>query len=284
VEQERSFVFLKPQGMLTYAPVAGEQTRLRLAREVAQLNLVDFISATVFEDEDIALGNPDIQPAATWAAELSHERRLGGESVVKATVFHHWIDDVLDLLPLSADFEAPGNIGDGRRWGIRLETTLPLQWTGLIGARLKLMGRWQDSTVIDPVTGQSRVLSQVEDVSEPDNLEVENEYVYSVDFRQDFELARVAWGVTLTERAGMPRYRVNELEIYDEGKSMNAFIETTRWLGIKVHFFVENALDFADTRERRIYSGERGLSPLSSIALRDQVRGARIFLNFSGTY
>jgi hypothetical protein len=113
---------------------------------------------------------------------------------------------------------------------------------------------------------------------------VENDYVYSIDYRQDFELARVAWGFTLTERSEMPRFRVNELEIYDEGRSVNGFIETTRWLGIKIHFFAENILDFADTRERRIFSAERGLSPLQSITYRDQTRGPRVFLIFSGTY
>jgi hypothetical protein len=284
VDQKRSFFFLKPQSMVTYSPGPGKQTRLRIAREVSQLNLQDFISATVFEDNDLALGNPDIRPDTTWLAELSHERRIGRENVVKVTVFHHWISDVLDLLPLSSDFEAPGNIGDGRRWGIKLESTLPLDWTGLSGARLKLTGRWQDSSVIDPVTGENRVLSAVASNNEPRSFNVENEYVYNIDYRQDFEAARVGWGWNITERAEQPKFRVNELEIYDEGLGLSAFIETTRWFGIKINFFAENILDFADTRDRRIFSGERDLSPLQSIVLRDQIRGPRIFLTFSGTY
>jgi len=284
VDKERSFIFLKPTGMLTWSPKAGEQTRLQLTREVAQLNLPDFISTTVLEDADLALGNPDIRPATTWIAELSHERRSGHDSTIKATVFHHWIADVLDLLPLSSEFEAPGNIGDGRRWGIKLESTLPLQWAGLHGARLKLTGRWQDSTVVDPVTGQARVLSEVENENEPENFDVENRYVYSIDFRQDLEEARVAWGWTLSERAGIPKYRVNELEVYDEGTYLSGFIETTRWLGIKINLFAQNILDFSDTRERTTYNGARELSPLQRTAFRDQTRGPRVYLTFSGTY
>ena len=284
VNQQRSFFFLKPQTVLTYTPDTGEQTRLWVARDVSQLNLRDFISATVFEDEDIALGNPNIRPDTTWLGELSHERRLGQESVVKVTIFHHWITDVLDLLPLSADFEAPGNIGDGRRWGIRLESTLPLEWIGLSGARLKLTGRWQDSTVVDPVTGKNRVLSAVKNNNDPESLDVENEYIYSVDFRQDFEAARIAWGWTLIERARQTKFKVNELDIYDEGSSLDAFIETTRWLGIKIQVFAENILDFPDTRDRRFFRGKRDLTPLESTSFRDQIRGPRIFLTFSGTF
>jgi hypothetical protein len=77
---------------------------------------------------------------------------------------------------------------------------------------------------------------------------------------------------------------VNELEIYDEGISINTFIETTRWFGIKINLFAENILNFADTRNRSTFSGQRDLSPLQSIAFRDQIRGPRIFLKFSGTY
>jgi outer membrane receptor protein involved in Fe transport len=205
VDQERSFFFIKPHSMVTYSPESGKQTRLRLAREISQLNLRDFISATVFEDNDLALGNPDIRPDTTWVAELSHERRMGGDSSVKLTVFHHWIKDVLDLLPLSSDFEAPGNIGDGRRWGVELESTLPLDWTGLSGARLRFQVRWQDSSVTDPVTGNKRVLSMVGRNARPLALDLENEYAYTIDFRQDFEVARVAWGWTLTDRAERPR-------------------------------------------------------------------------------
>jgi len=284
INQKRSFFFLKPQASLTHSPETGDQTRLRIVREVSQLDLMDFISATVFEDEDLALGNPDIQPDTTWAAELSHENRIGRESVVKVTVFHHWITDVLDLLPLSLDFEAPGNIGDGRRWGVELESTLPLDWVGLPGARLKLAGRWQDSTVIDPVTRERRVLSVLRGPNAPDSFNVDNEYVYSIDYRQDFEIARVAWGWNITSGAEQPKYKVNELEIYDEGISINTFIETTRWFGIKINLFAENILNFADTRNRSTFSGQRDLSPLQSIAFRDQIRGPRIFLKFSGTY
>ena len=47
-EQKRSFFFLTPQGSLSFSPVQGQQTRFRLAREIAQLNFNDFISTTVF--------------------------------------------------------------------------------------------------------------------------------------------------------------------------------------------------------------------------------------------
>jgi len=284
VDQQREFFFIKPQVVLSYTPGQGKQTRLRLAREVSQLVLTDFISATVFEDDDLALGNPDIRPSRTWVAELSQEYHFNKDSVIKLTGFHHWITDVLDLLPLSDRFEAPGNIGDGRRWGVELESTLPLQWTGLTGARLKLKARWQDSTVVDPVTGVNRVLSSIYNTSESDFFDVENEYAYNIDFRQDFQQSLVAWGVVLQDRAEEYDFKVNELEINDDTAELNSFIETTRWFDIKMRIDLENILDFDEIRERTVYTGERGLSPLRTLELRNQKGGPRVFFTVSGTY
>jgi hypothetical protein len=233
---KRDFFFIKPFVVLGYSPDQNRQSRLRLAREVAQLDLRDFVSATVFEDDDFALGNPNIRPETTWVSEISHEQRFGRETVVKLTAFHHWIKDVLDLLPLSPDFEAPGNIGDGRRWGVEMESTVPLQGLGLTGAKLDFSTLWQDTVVTDPVTGAKRRLSGDGGGSAYrtlENLNTNISWHVRVDYRQDFEAARVAWGWTVADRGNRPLYKVNELDVHSEGKAITAFVETTRWFGLK---------------------------------------------------
>lgn len=288
VVQERDFFFIKPQFVMTYTPLERQQTRVVLLRDVAQLNFDDFISSTVFEDNDLALGNPDLRPDTTWIAELSHEYRFGSLGVIRATVFHHWISDVLDLLPLSSSFEAPGNIGDGRLWGATLETTLPLEWTGLKGARLDLKGRLQDSTVVDPVTGQDRQLSAAQvGFGGPPTIRFRDngsDYIYDIAFRQDLESARIAWGWDIAEQGERPRYKVNEFELFNEELEVNAFVESTRWFGIKVRLDVNNLLNYTETRIRRIYAGERGLSDVSSTILRERTPGRRIKLTLSGSF
>jgi len=282
-EQQRDFFFVKPQGVLTYTREQGGQTRLRIAREVAQLDLTDFVSATLFEDDDLALGNPDIQPDTTWISEISHERRFGDVTVVKLTTYHHWIANVLDLLPLTPTFEVPGNIGDGRRWGVELEATLPLEWLGLTGAKVDVKTRWQDSTVVDPVTGQDRILSSIEG-DFPILYNVPNRHGYSVDYRQDFEASRVAWGWTLISRGERPLFKVNELEVYDETPDLNMFIETTRWLGIKVRLSTQNVLDTPGSRNRTVFTGQRDLSPIRFREVRERYRDKSVTLTFSGVY
>jgi len=282
--KERSFFFVKPESALSYTSEQGNKTRIRLAREVSQLNLAGFVSTTVFEDDDLALGNPDLQPDSTWKMEISHDRRFSNNSVVRLSLFHHWISDVLDLLPLSANFEAPGNIGDGRRWGVKIESTIPLDWLKLEAAKLNIKVRWQDSRVTDPVTNDYRSLSIGTISGGPIIFNIDNRYGYEIDYRQDFQQHHLAWGWMLKARAEQYQYKVDELEIYDEGMDIQAFIETTRWFGVKMQLIAENIANFKNYRDRIIYSGERELSPLQSIETRQQTRGVRLQLLINGSY
>jgi len=281
---KRSFFFLKPQIALTHSSTRQRQTRFRLAREVSQLDFRDFVSATVFQDDDIALGNPNLKPESTWVAELSEERRFGELSVVKVTGFHHWISDVEDLLPLTPDFEVPGNIGDGRRWGIVVESTIPLESLGLTAARLDVELRLQDSTVTDPVTGKVRVLSGVGSASKPLSFYDENHYAFGINFRQDLEAARFAWGWDVRRRAERQLFKVNELDARDDGTEFNVFLETTRWLGVKIRVSGDNLLDFEQLRNRTIYIAERELTPLDRRELQNRTDGVRLVLTVSGAF
>lgn len=285
-ELERDFTFVKPQVALAYSDSPGERSQVSFRREVAQLDFNDFVSATVFEDDDLALGNPNLAPESTWRLELSHERRFSEDGAVKLIVFHDWIADVEDLLPLTPDFEAPGNIGDGRRWGIEIESTTPLDRLGLAGAKLDLNARWQDSTVVDPVTGKDRVLSDRSGGGKllPLRYRIENEYAVSVDFRQDFQEARVAWGWDIRTRAERPAFKVNEFDVSDDGTEFNMFIETTRWLNAKIGLSAENILDLAEDRDRTAFVGERDLSPIDFIELRSRTRSFRVNLSISGSF
>lgn len=286
-DQSRNFTYLKPVATLTHSPSEDQQTRFHINREVSQLNLNDFVSATVFEDDDLALGNPDIKPETTWGIELSHERRFGEISVVSLTAFHHWISDVLDLLPLSDDFEAPGNIGNGKRWGVEFEGTMPLEWTGLSGSKLELTLRWQDSSVTDPVTGNNRILSGESGQNayrSLTNRNKNNQYFIGLNFRQDMESARIAWGWSVAERAERPLYKVNEFEALNEDIAVDAFIETTRWFGLKVRFDAQNLSDDASVRERIKYTGRRSLTPVDTRLVNGRHNGRRLVLSVSGTF
>ncbi|NNE38952.1 MAG: TonB-dependent receptor [Gammaproteobacteria bacterium] len=284
-ELNRDFFFIKPHAVLLYSPEQSRQTRLLVAREISQLDFDDFVSASVFEDDQLALGNPNLKPETTWVADLSHEIRFGDISVVKLRGYHHWISDVEDLLPLTDAEEAPGNIGSGKRWGAEIEATMPLDWLSLSSARLDVKARWQDSSVTDPVTGDKRVLSSQGRLSSriPYN-DIDVKYIASVVFRQDFEAQQLAWGWNLIARDARPLFKVDELDIFDEGTIIGAFVESTRWFGLKMTLGVKDILDEQKVRTRTIYTGRRELSALRRTEITDVTRGRQFEFTVTGSF
>ncbi len=269
----RSFFFLKPRFMAAWAPKPERNLRLTIRRDVAQLNFFDFVSATNFADEQLALGNPELKPERTWLFEASFEQRFGSIGVASLTPFYHRIKDVQDLLPLRDDLEVPGNIGSGKRFGIRWEMTFPLDdWFGLPGARLDVEGAAQRSRVRDPVTGRPRPLS------------FERRLRNDIQFRQDFRRARVAWGFEILQTAPQPFFGIDEHVLDDRGVSLDAFVETTRFFGFKIRIRAENLINDTSVRDRAVFTGLRALSPLDFIEARRRHVGRSIILTAEGNF
>jgi hypothetical protein len=112
----------------------------------------------------------------------------------------------------------------------------------------------------------------------------ENEYALIADYRQDLAQARVAWGVNMGMRAKRPLYKVNELDVYDEGTSVNAFVETTRWFGLKLRFLAENIPNLSQRRDRTSYAGLRNLSAVDFREISVGREGVRLTFLTSGSF
>ena len=275
--QVRRFFFLKPTSVLTYTPAQGKKITLTMKREVSQLNFNDFVSATIFEDDDeLALGNPNLRPETNWLVDLNYEHRFGDVGVFQITGYYRWFSDVLDLLPLSDTDEAPGNIGNGSRWAILIEGTAPLDWMGLSNAKLNFNFRRRGTSVVDPVTGVTREFS----VNNPRNLK----YSHNFNFRQDFVDAQMAWGWFTNYQSERPSFKVNELDVRNNGMNLNFFIESSRWFGVKIRLSVENILDSTTTRDRTIFVGKRDLSAVEKLRFDESTRGRELNLSLSGSF
>jgi outer membrane receptor protein involved in Fe transport len=274
-EQERTFTFLKPRLQLSRVTDQSRQLRLRIQREVAQLDFNDFASFTNFADNQLALGNPDLKPDNTWVTELSWEQRFGEIGVFSPMVFHHWIDDVLDILPVGGIAEVPGNIGSGRRWGIESMLTFSLQQFGVPGVRIDMRGRWEDSEVTDPVTGQKRNLSN----------RIRREL--QLDFRHNIESTTWAWGGMIATSSDDPFFGLDEyVAVDDVAGTLDAdlFVETTRWFGVRLRLQAGNVFNRRFERDRLVWSGPRELTPLLFSESRSRTRGHSVELSATGSF
>ena len=168
-----------------------------------------------------------------------------------------------DQIPIAGQFDAPGNLGDGRRTGARLDATAPLDRMGLPRGELRIRGMFQQTRVKDPVTGEQRRFSE------------EQEWNYSIDLRQPIPRLKLAWGALWERSDDVQLFRLRELRTTGwDRASLDFYIETTAVQGMVIRFTVADILLPEEVRERRFYAPDRSLpSNLTSIETRRAIGG-----------
>jgi hypothetical protein len=269
VDNSRTFTFAKPRLSLTYVTSDVTQWRLRLEQEVGQLNFFDFVSAANFDDGDVDIGNPDLQPDRTFVVEGTYERRFGDIGVISATLFYNDVTDLIDLIPTGPTTEARGNIGDGTRYGTEINFSTPFDWAGIKEARADITYRRQRSSVTDLVTGLDRRFSN----ERPELLEVE--------FRKELSKLRSSFGFRHFRRSRSLFFGVDEFVDRGRRKRSSVFWETT-FGGIKVRANINNLFNVTEPRVRTVFESSRDLSNVSFIEDRLRRNGTEYSLTFSG--
>lgn len=183
---ERSFFYPKPRLAITWDFASNHQLRLRLERELGQLNFNDFAASSSLTNNEVLGGNLNLRPEQRWVSEAVFERRFSADAVLSLTLRHDEISHVVDVLPLDSGLTAIGNIGDGALDRAEIDLRLPLAGIGISGGRLTLNVRYDHSQVEDPTTGHERQISDV------------RPFTGSVNFEQDLPDWNLVWGLDYT--------------------------------------------------------------------------------------
>ena len=206
--------YLKPRVAVSWSPQKSTQLRVRLEREVGQLNFSDFVaSANLNSASGVTAGNPDLNPQQAWVAEAAVEQRFWGAASVTVTFRHAELSDVVDRgpvrltvidpktgLPTVTVFDQPTNIGDGTKDELVVAYTLPLDRMGLKGATLKgdMTKRW--TSVTDPTTRSKREISGL------------HPFDWNLNFTQDVPSWKVSYGVDVYGAWRETYYRYNLID------------------------------------------------------------------------
>jgi outer membrane receptor protein involved in Fe transport len=268
----RTLDFWKPSVQIAHSFGEANQWRVRLFRDVGQLDFDDFASSADLNDQRVAAGNPDLAPQTEWRLEAGVDWRFGGAGAASVVAFHSRVSDVADSVPIATAtdiFDAPGNIGDGEMEGVQLTATVPIDAV-LPGGRIEIEGTLQRSRVRDPVTGRTRSFSGFSDS------------FYDVELRQDIVPWGVAWGFEYEGESEVERFRLSERETYVEGPFLSAFIETTA-TPVKLRLFASNLTDTSFRRERHFFSPTRADGP-SFTELRKRTFGRFVGFELSGAF
>lgn len=258
----RDFVYPKPRLAARWDMSARDQIRLSVSREVGQLDFSDFVASASLERGTVSAGNAELEPDKTWRMTAAWERRLPGDGSLTVTWTHDRIEDVVDRVLVEADgevFDAPGNIGDGRRDTLAVDLQAPLDRWGLPGGNLRTTLLWRDSSVVDPTTGTARPISE------------EKPFEGEVEITQDLPQHRLRWGVSLEHIAERKtEYRFDEIKREREDLGWTLFVE--RRIGDHWRLRAEATdlfgRNFEETREK--YDGPRSTMPVEEIERRER--------------
>jgi hypothetical protein len=156
---DRTLKFLKPNITLDWKPGGGWHTQVSVKRTVAQLDFYDFISFGELSTNRVNGGNANLEPQRTWEFRATVDHPLLGDGLLKLDLGHDVVSRLQDRILICDEedncFDAPGNLGAGKRYfaSLTLDAPLGMLWKGL---RAKLTGTIQRTRVQDPISGRQR--------------------------------------------------------------------------------------------------------------------------------
>lgn len=266
--RSQDFAFIKPSARLTWQVNPQTSWRLGLERQVGQLNFADFISVVDINMGSTNGGNPDLAPEHFWRVELGYETAWQNGASLAATASHDRITDVIDRVPVfGGQLDAPGNIGDGTRWRISVDATLPLDAAGLSHGRLDLSGWYETSRITDPLTGIEREISG------------QQPHTYRIALRQDLPERDLAWSLSVTRNGDPVEYRLNETRETENITEWSGYIESRHLSFGTLRLGIDHAFDAG--RDRLI---TRGRPDITEYEYRRSRQGGRIYLQLRGTF
>ncbi len=242
-----SLFYVKPSIQIARRLGSRNEVRLLFYRDVGQLDFTDFVSSSSVSDDIIHGGNPDLRPEKSWRLEGIVDLRFGESGALNLKLFHYWIDNVVDLVPVGPPgelFDAPGNIGAGRVYGAEATLRFPLAPL-VLGGSFSLEGSLKDARVQDPLTRRKRTISDFAETG------------LKAQFRQDLPKNKLAWGVTYTHKPELSFYRFDEIQRKRESPSLDLWVERNLFGSYKLSLTFLSILGSPEKQKRIFFEPDR---------------------------
>ncbi len=252
ISKSRDFNFLRPKLDYRFDITSTTQFRATIEKDVAQLSFSDFTANVSGGDDDqnALAGNPDLRQEQSWRYELNLEHRLPNNGgVFNTNVFYHEVEDLIDRVDVSTPTRiqsASGNIGDGTRYGIRLDGSLRLGFINLPEFLLTSRVQLEDSSVTDPFLGIDRRFRQ------------QGRGSFNLGFRHDLPAYNLNYGANFGHNleGGRYAYDIDKIEDYNQGGDfLTTYVEKVGWAAMTYRFEAMNVLKGERCRIRSRYVG-----------------------------
>ncbi|HXV01266.1 MAG TPA: TonB-dependent receptor, partial [Caulobacteraceae bacterium] len=263
VVSARSLYFAKPRLLVGWSPDGADQLRVRVEREVGQLNFDDFTAVSAgINTGTVHAGNPALDPEQDWVFEAAWDRRFWGGGDATVTLRHYKYSQIEDRIGVvdpttGIVFDAPGNIGAGTKDEAAFTLTLPTDKIGLAHGQLTGQAIFRRSRVIDPTTGAPRAISGLHGSD------------WEAHYSQGIPRLKATWGFDVIGQWGQTFYRFDEVDTAKLKTYVQVFAEYKPKpdLTFKIEVLNVTARHFENVRQ--IFDGPRSPETLAFIDQRN---------------
>lgn len=272
---EKTLQFIKPRFAATWIPDPASQVRLRVEREVGQLNFDDFVASPgVASTGTLTAGNPNLTPQQAWVTEAAYEHRFWGAGAVVLTARHFALSDVVDRIPVfgaggAVLADVPGNIGSGTKDELQASVSLPLDRLGVHAAQFRGQVTRRFTRVKDPLTGLHREISVPRFTQDIRELSQLGPVGWDAHFTQDLPRLKAVWGVDVVGGVRESAYRLSEIETRKVSTTVLIFGEYKPRPDLTFRLEAQAMNQRNVKRIREVYVGPRNLGVIDYTDVRD---------------
>lgn len=267
--------FFRPKGSVTlgWRPGHGWDANLKFRRRVGQISFYDFLSQPKLAEDRENAGNPDLVPPQSWELEGEVGRELGKWGKTRLRVWNYWVDDIVDLIPLANHTEGVGNLPHANRFGMESTSTINFDPIGWVGAKLDAQLGFEKTSVRDPLTGQKRPISGIQNKWADLNL------------RHDIPHTQLAWGSEVSYSDYTRNYYLTEVNHQWEGPwFVSAYVEDKNVFGLTVRATIGNIFNARHRWTRTVYEDWRDNSAVAYYQDNNQLIGPIFDFSIKGTF
>ena len=282
VSKQRSFGFVKPKVDFRYDLTPTIQLRVIIEKIVEQLSFNDFVAATDERDEDsnVQFGNENLRQEWYWNYEFNAEYRLPDDIGVVSTRLYYedWHDRIerIDVSPSDTNLQgANGNIGDGTKYGIDLNSSTRMRMIGMPNLLVTAGVNAEDSKITDPFLGIER------------RMQFSWRGRTNLSFRHDLPNLNLNWGMRWINSFDGNRktYDVVDIELSAGDPFWSAFVEWVSPQNITFRLDADRIINDSEfCRERLRYVGRISSGIIEEIEDQCSSSGAQVSLRITGTF
>ena len=276
-DEEPARKFFRPKGsiVLGWHPDKSWDISLKLRRRVGQISFYDFLAQPDLSDDRDNAGNPQLVPPQSWEVETDFAHDLGRWGKTSLNLHYYAVEDIVDFIPINEDEQGVGNLPHATRIGAESTSTILLDPVGFIGAKLDIDISVEWTSVRDPLTGERRPISGI------------NDHWGSVNLRHDIPHTQMAWGAYVQHQHNTSNYYLTEIDqTLDIPWMVGIFVEDKNFLGMTARAGVDNILSVGSrhTEDRIVWNGYRDRTPIAFIERHDELVGPIFHVSLKGTF